>query len=750
MTPAPPAVEADGGDPYAAYADAPPAPPQQAADPYAAYSSEPPPKKVSREIGAPESFGIGAREGVTFGAFPAIHGLISAGQSEEERKAAEKGYASGETPSAASELAALFKGLYRVGKDHLIGSAQEEASKTYRAERERALKEQESAEAQNPKSYISGQLTSALATPLGGAGSAASAAGRIGRGIVGGGIGGALYGTGGAISEGEGPVDVAKSAALGGAAGAGLGGLGGAAVEGIGKVAKRAKNIIEGAIRPEEVAGRAVGGAIRDAREAGQLGLNQGTYTAALSSGMPVHNIDIGGTRTGQMGRALTNLSPEAANILEPAMAERAGSRPERIVDTIHRMFGGSLDSGEDKLRLQAAGKIANSGNYRRMIAAGDRPILPPEHLLGAPAMRAAMKAAVERGQNRASSEGLGAFNPGVKVTPDGQLIFAKGRNGAPTYPNIQFWDYVQRELRDAANVASRKGANEEASALGSLRRQLVDHLDSEVPEFQQARRGAAAFFGAGDAMEAGKKFVQMNADPREARRALAQMSPPERELFARGFADELSQALLRKGDWGTIKRAFTSPLARQKIEAALGPARAKELEVVLRAELAAKKTEDLLLGNSTTARQFAGMMRLAKTGAAVGGHGAIGAVGTFELLKDGDYSPKNIIAGALVLGALRGGAHHIDMKVARHMAEMLASEDPSIVQKGAQAVARSRLFDALRRGTEAGTRVAARDLTPAGVGAGVAAVLEHVMSNEEGEHHRPDDQNILAQPSQQ
>jgi hypothetical protein len=83
MTPAPPGGTAT--DPYADYDDAPPAPPQQAADPYAAYSDEPPPKRESREISAPESFGIGAREGTTFGAYPAIHGILSAGKTAEER-----------------------------------------------------------------------------------------------------------------------------------------------------------------------------------------------------------------------------------------------------------------------------------------------------------------------------------------------------------------------------------------------------------------------------------------------------------------------------------------------------------------------------------------------------------------------------------------------------------------------------------------------------------------------------------------
>jgi hypothetical protein len=744
-------------DPYAAYADVPPVQPQQA-DPYAAYADKPPPKQEKREIGAAESFGIGAREGLTFGVFPAIAGAIGAGQTDEEREASRKAYESGHWPSAASELGALVKGLGSLGYEHLIAPAlgiktEKEATKAYREVRDAAREEQESAEAQNPKSYIGGQLASALAVPIGGVAKAASTVGRIAGAAKAGAIGGAAYGAGGALSEGQEPLDIAKSAAEGAGTGALLGSAGGGAVEGVGKIAKRTKDIVQGALKPEAVAARNVGGAIRDAREAGQLGLDAPTYAAALQHGMPVHNVDVGGGRTREMGRAISNLSPEAADLLEPVVAERAEGRPQRIVDTIHRLFGSTLDAGADQIKLEQAARAANRPMYARAYAAGSRPIWSPEleRLASSGAVEGAIKGAVARGKDRAVAEGFGGFRPAVKVTPDGRIEFPKGPKGVPTYPDLRFWDYTQRELSDMANAAARAGRKEEASTLKAVLHDLKAELDRQVPEFAEARQGAAMFFGAENALEAGQKFVMRNADPREARRVLAKMSVPERELFARGFADELSQALLRNGSWNTIQRAFTAPLAREKIEMALGSARARELEVVLRAETMAEKTKVALLGNSTTARQFAGMQRVLKSGLATGAHGlgGAGAVGAFELLKEGDYSPKDIIAGALVLGSLRGGAHHIDMKVARKMAELLASEDPSVVRKGAQAVARSpQLFGALRRGTEAGTRVAAHDIGPSGVGAGVAALLEHVMAEDEHHGHHPDDQYGI--PAQQ
>src|SRR5262249_18185559 len=140
------------------------------------------------------------------------------------------------------------------------------------------------------------------------------------------------------------------------------------------------------------------------------------------------------------------------------------------------------------------------------------------------PAFRRAMENAVERGRDRATAEGFGAFNPGVTFE-NGIMRFGQGR-GAPPYPNMQYWDYGQRELRDAQNAARRAGRNEEAGALGMLHRSLLSELDNANPAFARARQGAAQFFGAENALEAGQAFVRSSANIPEARTALARMSP--------------------------------------------------------------------------------------------------------------------------------------------------------------------------------------------------------------------------------
>ena len=39
------------------------------------------------------------------------------------------------------------------------------------------------------------------------------------------------------------------------------------------------------------------------------------------------------------------------------------------------------------------------------------------------------------------------ALNTRVDITGDGQFRFLKGKEGVPTYPNLQFWDEVKRNL---------------------------------------------------------------------------------------------------------------------------------------------------------------------------------------------------------------------------------------------------------------------------------------------------------------
>jgi hypothetical protein len=336
----------------------------------------------------------------------------------------------------------------------------------------------------------------------------------------------------------------------------------------------------------------------------------------------------------------------------------------------------------------EALGNVArnvNRVNYRRAMDQGDRPIMSPEldRLMGSPAVVEAMRRASTSGKDRAITQGLGAMRQGVTVE-NGVVTFTRGRNGAPTYPNLAFWDATKQELDAAANMARRSG--DTSSTAGELARLLRTELDRHVPSYQAARSGAAHFFEAENALEAGQNFVGKNMTAGDARRALAQMTPQERQLFQDGFVSRFVEQLSQVGDRRSIlNKIAESPAAREKLRVALGPQRATELEAGLRVEGIMDLARNAVQGNSTTARQ------LAELGLAGGAYGFSG--GGINPFTD----PGALVNAAIVYGAARG-RNVINERLSRRVAEMLVSNDPRTITRGVQTVARNQtLFNSLR-----------------------------------------------------
>jgi hypothetical protein len=303
---------------------------------------------------------------------------------------------------------------------------------------------------------------------------------------------------------------------------------------------------------------------------------------------------------------------------------------------------------------------------------------------------------------------------------------FNKGPTGVPTYPNLQFWDQTRRELSDAAKKAARSGADGEASVLGKLASGMNEELDRLVPSYQGARQGAAGFFGAENALEAGQKFVTSNTvSLSEARAALARMTPAERRLFQDGFvSDFVDKVVNTTGDRRDIlQKIATNPQARAKLELVLGRDKFAELEAKIRVEGIFDDVRKAVQGNSWTARRLYDM--------GLAGGAGLGAHGSYST------DPKEVATGALI-AALASGGKKINANVATKLAEMLVSRDPAVVQKGFKAFAgNSRIMDALR---DADTKIGrvVSDFAPVNPALSAAGVA------------RADDQKPTPRPSRQ
>jgi hypothetical protein len=591
--------------------------------------------------------------------------------------------ASGANPDDPASLGRLITGALK------YWSGDAEAKKRYdeAVKRERELNT--TAEEQHPIASTVGNIGGAVILPVGAGAGAATLPGRMAAGA---GTGAVLGGAAGA-GEGQGALDSISRAASGAAIGGALGGAAPAVIEGVVRGARAAAQPVANAVRgvrnvEDEAARRVITALERDRaldpQAAGRL--TPGEFAASVQGGGPATIMDIGGETTRALGRSAANTSPEGRAVMNRAINERYEGQSGRVVDWLRQTFN-YPDAAAQQDAMQQVQRTVNRANYGRAMREGDREIISPEldRLMGSPAVVQAMQRASTSGKDRAITQGLGAMRQGVTVE-NGVVRFTPGRNGAPTYPNLAFWDATKRELDDAANAAARGGRNGEAQVLGDLARTLRTELDRAVPSYQTARAGAARFFDAENALEAGQNFVGKNMTAAEARRALAQMAPQERQLFQDGFVSRFIETLNQVGDRrNVLNQIAASPAAREKLNVALGPQRAAELEAGLRVEGIMDLARNAVQGNSTTARQ------LAELGLAGGAYGFSG--GGINPFTD----PGAVLNAALVYGAARG-RNAINERLSRRVAEMLVSNDPRIILRGVQTVARSQtLFNSLR-----------------------------------------------------
>lgn len=467
-----------------------------------------------------------------------------------------------------------------------------------------------------------------------------------------------------------------KSGAIGGTLGAIIPGAGaalkwaGGAVKNV--LAPRVNSVLNTGAEAE----RRVGAAYNiDRANADAPVLGATDEAAASANGQTLLNVDRGGETTRALTRAVANVDPEARGLIDRTVKDRFASQGERAQSFIDRISGGTADSQAMQETITAAARKANPVAYGKAFNAKSAQNMDSPGLLGllaSPAIRDAAKAAETRGANRAVVEGFSPVKNPFVIDDAGTVALRDPK----VKPTLQFWDQVKRNLDAEIGKASRSGDKTLTADLTQLKGKLVSELDAAVPEYKAARQGAAAFFDAEDALDAGRKFVTQKRDIEGSKKALSSMTPTERLNFAVGFASELKASIKNTNDSVNVtKKLFGSEGAREKIRLALGPKNYREFEQFVKVET----TTDMLrgaMGNSTTARQ------LAEIGLAVGRSGAVsgiaGGAGTFTLT--GDW--KKSLGAGIVAGVLRKYGVRVDDRMTKQMARLLLSEDQTALQR--------------------------------------------------------------------
>lgn len=523
------------------------------------------------------------------------------------------------------------------------------------------------AQEENPLTTLAGNLTGTIGS-MGAIGSTARGARVLGI------TGNTLKGRAARSAASSGAISAADTAARGGelnevlgsgAIGATIGGaipVVGTALRSTAEyVGDKLYPVINSIRNPEAEAGRRVGMAItRDYKADPKSLMSKTDEATARRNNIPVLNVDRGGETTRALARSVANQSPEARNVIQKTAEDRFGSQGVRAADFIKRIAGGSVDdlAYQDMLKTQA--RAVNDPAYRRAFGAPDAQAVFPrriQQLMQSPAFRDAVEKVPARSADRAAVQGFKEIgNPFVK-NAKGDYVLRRQADGSTATPSLRFWDQVKINLDGELGRAKRAGDNTLASDLKGLKDALVNELDATVPAYRNARAGAASFFDAEDALEAGKKFVNTPRSVPEAKRAYAQFSAPERKAFATGYASELIDKIKATGDrTNVITGVFKNQSSRESMEMVFGPKKMKEIEAYVRVEDLVDRLRGAM-GNSTTARQ---LMEL-----------GIGA-GSGWALTGGDFT--GALTGALVAKGVKTAGQRIDNRVMARVAHMLTS----------------------------------------------------------------------------
>lgn len=416
-------------------------------------------------------------------------------------------------------------------------------------------------------------------------------------------------------------------------------------------------------LNKERAAQRMVGKTGAFDRSAGQT-LSSAEDAAALANGQTLINLDRGGPATRNLARVAAAKSPEGkANLVAATDNTAPGLDTAGFLTTL---VGGSADDVALREGLQKTARQVNAPAYAKAEAHPNaQSIFTPEiqQLMHAPEFLRAVREAEGSGKTWAALHGGKPVQSPFVFAPDGTVTMKPG-----VTPNLKFWDQVQRNLRKQAEAL---GPKEKAafSEVDGLRKQLLSVLDTAVPDFKKARLGAAGFFGAEDAMDAGRKFASQPRNLPEATKAFNAMSEVDQKAFRIGAASTAIDKLKTGDSFAVVKQTFGSPAAREFWKVVLGPVKAGQLEAYVKVQAIKNGSRQAVVGGSQTFDLI--------SGAGLGGAGVVAD----------NVAPGNPFTNVAYFLAAGRVAHHIlgrtvDKEIMTKVANLLASEDKAALNK--------------------------------------------------------------------
>jgi hypothetical protein len=460
--------------------------------------------------------------------------------------------------------------------------------------------------------------------------------------------------------------------------------------------------------RPKSEAAKAIQSA-RDPSAA----LSPNDISNAIDANQPVTVADaLGGGQLRRLADKAAVGSPEAQQTIRNVVESRFNEQGDRSQAFLQNLFGSNLNPTEIMDDLSSKAKVANAANYKTAFSSPNaQSVWTPdlENLIQSPSVKKAIGDANRVSQEEAVLQRAqtGASGPIVKnpfvTDANGNLTLPPG-----TTPNLQFWDIVKRNLDsqyDSSLTGLGKPTND-SRLIGSLRTALVNHLDNAVPEYAQARAGAAGFFGENDAFTAGLKYLgKKNAlQSSQSDAALNSLNSTQKALFSQGVAADMAQKVTNANARTNALRQFNDPATAGKLRNALGPY-ADKVESFLRVEDRMDQLRQSL-GNSLTGQRLTDQGH----GPQPFGHGFIGSVaqslgptaggalvGAAGAHEAGQDMWKGAVAGGAYGFAAQHGTNH-RQAINEAIANMLMEGNPAKIANTTAAIAaKPSLMSALR-----------------------------------------------------
>lgn len=444
---------------------------------------------------------------------------------------------------------------------------------------------QATAQSENPKSYMAGQLAGGVAQGLavgpGILANSPSVLGRAAGGMITGGGMGAVYGAGSGSDAKSRAEDALKSGAIGAA----VGGAVPLALAGGSSVYSKVADAIAGHSAAQSAdTSPQVMRMLQSAMEAdGTLGPKGQANIAA--AGPDAMLADAGPNAKAILDTAIQRGGPGGA-----AARDAIANRTSGAADTVTSALDANLGAPEGVTAAQSAIRQGTSGARQSAYdAAYSAPIdysAPEGKAIEDMVKNRVPQSAISAANELMRTEGNSSKQILAKVADDGSVTFEK-------LPDVRQLDYITRGLNEVADRANGTGKLGGTTATGraysNLSQELRDNLKTLVPEYGNALETAADPIRRSKAIEFGSQMLSPSVTRDQVSQAVTGMTGPEKEALAQGVRSRLDDMManvtrtVQDGD-STAREAvkaikdLSSRANREKLTEAIGADKADAL----------------------------------------------------------------------------------------------------------------------------------------------------------------------------